>query len=714
MSGRISSDHSRSESHSSQLPQPSQSQHESLPGHSIGRSSRASNPNVFSDEYSLDPIDPDQIDRAPSPDSISSATTLRSTNPVPKNVPTTAAAAAAATAENDNPFADDARASFDEPHRSSLPQKGGGFATDRNSVSSINNAQFAMQRNHSVSSRFSTPRAMSPYTGATGPSHPYAMYSQVGVSRTPSVGSTSTIRPAERPLGELSGPQHPYAMYTQNVVEEGMDDDQIPVGFPGHNLAYQPRPDRRIDDVGDIIGPDGHTEPLPPYSRYPTGVVPKPPGAEDATDVPASPPEEQQLHSTSREAVPVPPVPVSETSSRALVPDNTGTSERENDGEQAAPTSGIMAFEEKVKQKGKQTACCGLPVWTLVLVATVMLIGGSIGGAIGGVLGTKKAQEAEHQSEAASHKPGPDIVTVTATPQLDYSAITSTPTNIQAAPTGHYLIPAVLRNYSRFCVDDHDIKQVWSCVEKPSDFEIKLEESDGQKSIIFDYSTPTSTYTYGAQQPYLPTPTQNLSMAFDTSEAGLGPALFFFALFNKLVILPEDTFTSSSISSRDLSERELSDPYADAFLDRTTVAKPGDKPWFCWWNSTLMEFFLYVNQSTVDQFPSTETAVTGGDLAASTATAQPYAKRSDPIANYPRKIKIEERRDYAEAESPYCQQMQVDKNGNLDPIPQSIVQIKEIEPAPTTTYFPTALGAGQTYTAKAQYATPCYCLSSSD
>lgn len=661
--------------------------------HSFGRTSRASNPNVFSDEYSLEPIDADRIDRPASPASISSSTTLRSTHHPQKTVST-------ATTENENPFGDDARVSFDEPHRSSLPQKGmGGFSNNRNSVTSINNSS-AVQRNQSVSSRFSIPRALSPYTGATGPSHPYAMYPQVGVSRSTSVGSTSTIRQHDRPLGESNGPQHPYAMYPQNVVEEGMDDDVIPVGFPGHNPPYQPPPGRRDDDLGDIIGPDGHTEPLPPYSRYPTGVVPKPPGAETVVDL-QPPSEEQQLHSASREP------PISETSSRALVPDHSGNNERNE--EQRAPVSGVMVFEEKLKQKGKKTACCGLPVWTLVLIATVMLIGGSIGGVIGGVLGTKKAAEAERQAQAQSS--GPHIVTVTATPQLDYFTMTSTPTNLKTVPTGHWLVPSALQNYSRMCVEENELNKAWACMDKPTDFEVYIGGDNGHHSVVFATDAPTPTFTYGAQPPFLPTPTQSLSMAIDTSDVGMGPALFFYALFNKLVVLPDSAFSSSSVSARSYFPDDSG--IIDGYLNRKKTAQPGDKPWFCWWNSTMMEFFLYVNQSTTDTGYGS-TATTDNNLAASTATSQAQAKRDGNAADYPRKIKIEERRDYSGAQAPYCQQMQVMSDGQPVPLPNSVIDINEMEPTPTTTYINTGGGSHQTYTAKAQYATPCYCLSLSD
>lgn len=687
---------------------------ESMSRHSFGRTSRLSNPNVFSDEYSLEPIDADRIERAPSPASITSSTTLRSNNHPQK--------ATGAAADNENPFADEARVSIDEPHRSSLPQKGmGGFSNNRNSFTSAHNAPFA-QRNQSISSRLSMPRAMSPYTGATGPSHPYGMYPQVGVSRSPSAGSTSTIRPQERPLGEMNGPQHPYAMYSQNVVEEGIDDDMVPVGFPGHNPPYQPPADRRDDELGDIIGPDGHAEPLPPYSRYPTGVVPKPPGAEDMTD--NNPlPEDSHLHSLSREA------PISETSTRPLMPvssghgNGSGSGNAENgDGNNGnerrdgtrAPLTGIMAFEEKLRQKGKRTACCGLPVWTFVLIITVLLIGGSIGGVIGGVLGTKRAAEAEREMQQhQSH--GPYIVTVTQTPQMDYSTMTSTPTNLRTLPTGHYLIPSVMRNCSRMCIDgSSEMSKAWSCMDKPNDFEVYVEGSGHEHSIVFVEDGPTSTFTYGPQPPYLPTPTQSLTMAIDNSDPSMGPALFFYSFFNKLVILPDNTFTSSSVSKRSHVNRD-DNSIISSLLDRKETAQPGDKPWFCWWNNTMLEFFLYVNQSSTDT-SSGSTATTDSDMAASTATgpSSSNSKRSADAADYPRKIKIEERRDHSGATAPYCQQMQVMNDGQVVPLANQIIDVKEREPTPTTTYTNSNAGSQQTYTAQASYVTPCYCLSLTD
>ncbi|KAJ5808263.1 hypothetical protein N7474_009532 [Penicillium riverlandense] len=692
MAGHISSDLSRSASQSSQTPRPSQGQTgESMSRQSFGRSSR-SNPNVFSDEYSLEPLDPDRIERAPSPSgSIASSTTLRSSNHPQKSV-------SVATTENENPFGDEARVSFDEPHRSSLPQKGAMGMPNHSNSNSGDTTPTGVQRNHSISSRFSIPRALSPYTGATGPSHPYAMYPQVGVSRTASMTSTSTIRQNDRPLGEPIGPQHPYAMYPQNVVEEGMDDSLIPVGFPGHNQHYQPPATRRDDDVGDIIGADGHTEPLPPYSRYPTGAIPKPPGTENLSDSTLQP-EEHQLDTVSREA------PISNASSRGgIVSEQTPNGD--GDGAQRAPLTGIMAFEEKLKRKGKQTACCGLPVWTLVLIGTVMVIGGCIGGAIGGVIGTKRAADA--QASAAAQTSGPRVVTVTTPPQIDATSLTATPTNLLPLPTsGSYVIPSNPQNHSKLCVEDQQLKDAWGCMRDDTDTEIYFGGPDGHHSVIFGNQPPSSTFTYGAQPPYLPQPTQPLRMMIDTREINMGPALFFSTLFNKLVIVPEDEFSSTPM------KRDFGGGYPDFSKKYTQFSEVGQKPWFCWWNKTMMEFFIYVNQTTLNT-QGTGTASYDSEMPAATATSYQESKRDfGHLESYPRRIKIDERRDSPDAVQPYCQQMEVMSNGQITPLSGEYFNVHEIEPTPTTTYI-NPQGTSQTYTAQAQYGTPCYCVSLTD
>jgi hypothetical protein len=116
----------------------------------------------------------------------------------------------------------------------------------------------------------------------TGPSHPYGMYPQDTMARAPSVAASTTDARPQRPMS-LQRPTHPYALYSQSGLDDGLDEDPlveaphprvppiqtaIPLGFPGLNNGYH----RVLGPDGeeqDIIGPDGHTEQLPPYTRFP-------------------------------------------------------------------------------------------------------------------------------------------------------------------------------------------------------------------------------------------------------------------------------------------------------------------------------------------------------------------------------------------------------------------------------------------------------------
>src|SRR6478752_1192759 len=93
--------------------------------------------------------------------------------------------------------------SISKPHRNhdSLALRNDGTSTaDRSHI----------RNNHSLSSDSPVIRAESPYTGPSGPSHPYQMYPQ----RTMSVATTSTtanaVVPEDRGYQGAQGPAHPY------------------------------------------------------------------------------------------------------------------------------------------------------------------------------------------------------------------------------------------------------------------------------------------------------------------------------------------------------------------------------------------------------------------------------------------------------------------------------------------------------------------------
>jgi hypothetical protein len=84
-------------------------------------------------------------------------------------------------------------------------------------------------------------------------------------------------------------------------------------------------------------------------------------------------------------------------------------------------------------------------------------------------------------------------------------------------------------------------------------------------------------------------------MVLDRDSLNLGPAYFFGDYYDKIVIVPEHSFPfkdKRSISSDEILARSNMNSYTKS------LAQEGDKPWFCVWNSTVFEFFIYVTQNT--------------------------------------------------------------------------------------------------------------------
>lgn len=97
----------------------------------------------------------------------------------------------------------------------------------------------------------------SPYQGPTAPTQPYHMYPQnVRAGRTLSIMTSSTL-----PMSESSrGPSQP---------DDTIQSAAIPLGFRALPDQYRRRVGPDGEEIADMIGPDGHTEQLPPYTRYP-------------------------------------------------------------------------------------------------------------------------------------------------------------------------------------------------------------------------------------------------------------------------------------------------------------------------------------------------------------------------------------------------------------------------------------------------------------
>lgn len=266
------------------------------------------------------------------------------------------------------------------------------------------------------------------------------------------------------------------------------------------------------------------------------------------------------------------------------------------------------------------------------------------------------------------------------------------------------------------------MKNTWDCA-NGANLDLVLLPSDGnprQAQITADIPT-NAPILYGAQPPSLSRPAE-LMLMNDKEEMNRGPAYFFQELYDKLVVVRESDFNTSNMkrwleeSSDESTPKELGKRNADDWNNHP-VALPADKPWFCFWNQTVLEGFIYITQDADDSKSAHSTAQSAGGAATSSLNAAvssavspansalglpmlgnvgypAAAPTTTPSLQYrqaldcpfPKVVKLEERRGPTRAQ-PYCQQMQIMNDRTASPITIApsgvfnIVNITEEEPS---------------------------------
>lgn len=375
---------------------------------------------VFADEFEVDDFDIDMVADGFRPDSarpgdehhsqdppIHTASAHYATDPdmiTPAVVPHRNSISKSGS--NENPFAspdDEHRLEFERTpsmHSQSTMSFAPGNA--RRSTSSASSNLFAS----TGSARF----------GADGPSHPYAMYPQGTIPRSPSIATTSTVQPNRTPSVQHA-PQHPYAMYPQGVTEDvDLEDDDEPqaaapaVGFPGLGQQFQ-RVRGPEGEEQDIIGVDGHTEQLPPYTRYPEDgpkmpILAVPGELHSRGPVAGSDPGMPLMHQHIPPPNPPPTAPQSMTDQSAL--ERHSMQDRGVDQQASLPLMERVSSEhtrysgdsekswkEKSWKEKRRTKFCGIPfLWLLMGICAAGFIGAIVGGILGGYAsGSKHGRE---------------------------------------------------------------------------------------------------------------------------------------------------------------------------------------------------------------------------------------------------------------------------------------------------------------------------------
>ncbi|KAK8195092.1 uncharacterized protein BKA78DRAFT_100073 [Phyllosticta capitalensis] len=586
----------------------------------------------------------------------------------------------------------------------------------------------------STSSFATVQNSSSPYaTGNSGPSHPYGMYPQgTGLTRSLSTSTTATSRNPGRSSVAGQAPQHPYGMYPQNVVDDPDEiqtapamTNTVPVGFPGLGAGFH----RQIGPDGeeqDIIGPDGHTEQLPPYSRFPEEgptkasllAVPEEYGMYE-TDTPAGGATAASGAAVAAAATAAAAGSATNPSAEALVGNastNRGVTNGPNDGQNGQGQTGSDAsstvvgtdhgndrrpWSEKTWDEKKKTKILWgkVPLWLLIIALVIILILAIVLGAVIGTLVTRdKMADKKHQYQNPS---------AILTSRIDATPI-ATPTNLPALPLGKFALPIRSPDVSsNECLSISDQNDAWSCDMEGAPIEINV-ETPGTKGLAA-WMNPlrnASGVNYGTQVPKI-SPIL-LDLVEDLDSPSDGPAWHFQTLYDKMVILRPEDLNANSGSNNNKVKRQSSPPWSTGnfqmppgFLHRGQVAA-GETPWLCIWNQTFLETFFYVERNstaaqagaitTPTPSATSPTATTGYSspttsgpstttIYETSPTVTAYHKRgavgsttspssavatSDPdnLTCYPRLVKIEERRMVTNT-APYCQKMQLLDDGQL-------------------------------------------------
>ncbi|KAK5125648.1 hypothetical protein LTR85_011922 [Meristemomyces frigidus] len=458
-------------------------------------------------------------------------------------------------------------------------------------------------RSISSASSHNFARTSSPRFGA-GPSHPYGMYAQGTIPRSPSIATQSTIRPPPRPSSSSArgGPQHPYTLYPQGVSDDLDDEEEppqnpVPIGFPGLGQSYQ----RRMGPDGeeqDIIGEDGHAEQLPPYTRYPEDgpekvplLVPEAPTAlHSRAPVAGTDPTMDLMHTTLRPQ-PTPHPRQSMTDQSLLGGRHPSMSNVEllhsTTGEGSLASN--KSWGEKSWKEKRKTRFCGIPLWWFLLSMGVVAFIAIVLGSVIGSFMDGAVKHGHHTRPSTSFYDASPIATPTSgSPATGTFALSySTPQETQVA-----------------CLTEEGQQVAWSCDiggSPAAAISVGIPPNGNESGAFLFYANDDDTIYYGTQASFMQTTWAPFTTVQDNDDKSSGPAFYFQQFYDKVVVLPESALSASSSNSNKRQNFQLD----QGWLEQKQAAQPSEKPWFCVWNNTFLEAFIYVEEAVATTYSLT-------------------------------------------------------------------------------------------------------------
>lgn len=153
------------------------------------------------------------------------------------------------------------------------------------------------------------------------------------------------------------------------------------------------------------------------------------------------------------------------------------------------------------------------------------------------------------------------------------------------------------------CLTIPDQQPAWDCnLAGDADISIVLDSphgSDQPGAYLIVEVGDELLLSYGSQRSSMSTTFSPFLLVIDDDEPGNGPAYYFQQQYNKFVVLPEDAI---DVTAGKIKRDSRAVP--TSWFNQKKFAGPYDKPWFCYFNQTFIEGFIYTNKPAV---PATAT-----------------------------------------------------------------------------------------------------------
>ena len=176
------------------------------------------------------------------------------------------------------------------------------------------------------------------------------------------------------------------------------------------------------------------------------------------------------------------------------------------------------------------------------------------------------------------------------------ASLIATPTT-GSPPTGTFSLSFGLpQETEAACLSDVGQQAAWNCGLGgigETTIIIGPQPDQNQSGAFLGYAPPSTpaNLDYGSQISYMTTRFSPFLMVVDNDDPEFGNAFYFQQNYNKMVVLQEGALDTGSGKIK-----RASPAIPKAWSDQKQVATPGDKPWFCFWNDTFLEGFIYPNQ----------------------------------------------------------------------------------------------------------------------